>query len=569
MSSLSRGPHSPITNPMLSARGGKVRRTGARKIAIGLTAALLLLGGCSSGGTGSGGPSPAVQILRIGSNDEIDSLNPFVGLNSLTYSTFQITYPYLVMYDAKLDFVPYFARSWSTSDDGKEWTFHTVPAATWSDGEPLDAHDVAWSFTNMVKYQTKGAGNWASTVSHLKTVTATDDNTVVFSYDAPVANVLSQLQQVPILPEQYWGAYAKTGNFKSATMKTPLISGGPFMVQSYTKNANATLKANPKFWGTRPHVAGISLTMFNDDDAMIAALRNHEIDLIETLPPSGIKPLEQAGFQVDQAPSPALSDFIFNSNPKKPQHRELLDPKVREAFALSFNLEEMVQTVWLGTATLGNSIVPPATGDWSDPDLRAAPYDPAKANQILDGLGYRRGPDGIRIADGHPMSYDVIMPDLTEGDRMFSMVQGWLKAIGVQVNQKKVDDSTAFDLTTAPDGKYLDFDLSMWTWGMLPDPDFALSVVLCSQYGSWSDTGYCNPAYDKLYQKQGTQMDAAKRRAIVYKMQRILAHDRPYIFLGYKNSISAHDKSWTGFQDTMYGPYNALAVNSMVDAHHD
>jgi len=545
-----------------------MRHTSAYKTATVLVAAMLLLGACSGSSTDSGRASTATQILRIGSNDEIDSLNPFVGLNSLSYSTFQITYPYLVMYDENLHFVPYFAKSWSTSADGKKWTFHTVPGATWSDGQPLDAHDVAWSFNTMVKYQDKGAGNWASTVSHLHTVTATDDNTVVFGYDAPVANVLSQLQQVPILPEQVWDTYAKTGNFKSAPMTTPLVSGGPFIVQSYKKNASAALKTNPTFWGARPHVAGISLTMFNDDDAMIAALRNHEIDLIETLPPSGIKPLEQAGFKVDQAPSPALSDFIFNSNPKKPQHRELLDPKVREAFALSFNLQEMVQTVWLGTATLGNSIVPPATGRWSDPSLHAAPYDPARANRILDGLGYRRGADGIRVADGHRMSYDVIMPDLTEGDRMFSMVQGWLKAIGVQVNQKKVDDSTAFDLVTAPDGKYLDFDLAMWTWGMLPDPDFALSVVLCSQYGSWSDTGYCNPAYDKLYLEQGTQLDPAKRQAIVYRMQRILAHDRPYIFLGYKNSISAHDTSWSGFQNTMYGPYNALAITSMVDAHH-
>jgi hypothetical protein len=52
-------------------------------------------------------------------------------------------------------------------------------------------------------------------------------------------------------------------------------------------------------------------------------------------------------------------------------------------------------------------------------------------------------------------------------------------------------------------------------------------------------------------------------------MQEILAHDRPYIFLGYKNQISARDKSWTGFQNTMYGPYNALAITSMVDAQHD
>ena len=533
-------------------------------------AILMTLTACTGGGSGEAGPSgdsSGTQILRIGSNDEIDSLNPFIGFNSLTYSTFEITYPYLVMYDEKLDFVPYFATDWSTSADGREWTFHTVPGATWSDGEALDANDVAWSFSAMVKYQDKGAGNWSSTVAHLDTVTAPDDNTVVFSYDAPVANVLSQLQQVPILPEQVWGSYAESGKFKTASMKPPLVSGGPFIVESYEKNASAALRANPTFWGSKPQIAGISLTMFKDDDAMIAALRNHEIDLIETLPPSGVKPLEQAGFAIQQQPSPALSDFIFNSNPDKPEHRELLDPRLRQAFASAFDLQEMVDTVWLGTATLGDSIVPAATGKWSDPSLHATAYDPERANQILDDLGYDRGPDGIRIADGHRMSYEIIMPDLTSGDRMFAMVRDWLAAVGIEVSQKKVDDSTAFDMVTAPDGKYLDFDLAMWTWGMLPDPDFALSVLLCSQYGSWNDTGYCNPAYDELYDKQGTVLDPEERLQIVYEMQQILAHDRPYIFLGYKNSISAYDKSWTGFQHTMYGPYNALAATSMVGAH--
>jgi peptide/nickel transport system substrate-binding protein len=541
-------------------------RTGSFRTGLVALAALLLLGACSGGGTPK--VPGATEILRIGSSDSIDSLNPFVGFNSLDYSTWEITYPYLVMYDADLKFTPYFATDWSTSSNGKVWTFHTTPGATWSDGQALDAHDVAWTFNTLVKYQDAGAGNWASTVAHLTKATATDDNTVVFTYQEPVANVLSQLQQVPILPEQFWAKNAPDGKFKSVNMSTPVISGGPFIVQSYQKNATAVLRANPSFWGQTPQVAGISLTMYTDSDAMIAALRNHEIDMVETLPPSGVKPVEQAGFAVEQAPSPAFSDFIFNSNPKKPHHRELLDPKVREAFAASFDLPQMNDTVWLGTAQLGDTIVPPATGKWSDPSLQAATYDPARANQILDGLGYAKGSDGIRVADGHPMSYQIILPSsIDDGDRMFALVKGWLKAIGVEVTEKKVDGSTAFDLTTAPDGKYLDFDLSMWTWGMLVDPDFALSVPLCSQYGDWNDTGYCNPHYDDLYARQGTQVDQAQRQATVYKMQQILAHDLPYIVLGYKNQITAYDKTWTGFQNTIYGPYNALSITSMVNAH--
>ncbi len=537
-----------------------------RTVLVALVAAMLL-GACSSGG-GSQNTARASDILRIGSSDTIDSLNPFVGFNSLAYSTWQITYPYLVMYDADLAFTPYFATDWSTSSDGKVWTFHTTPGATWSDGEALNAQDVAWTFNTLVKYQDQGAGNWASTVSHLTKVEATDDNTVQFTYKEPVANVLSQLQQVPILPEQFWTKNAPDGKFKAVNMSTPVISGGPFIVQSYKKNTSAVLRTNPTFWGQSPHVAGISLSMFTDNDAMIAALQNHEIDLVDTLPASGIKPVEQAGFAVQQTPSPAFSDFIFNSNPKKPNNRELLDPKVREAFAASFDLPQMNDTVWLGTAKLGVTIVPPATGKWSDPSLNAPTYDPAHANEILDSLGYAKAADGIREANGHRMSYEIIVPsNIDDGDRMFALVKGWLKAIGVEVTEKKVDSSTAFELTTAPDGKYLDFDLSMWTWGMLVDPDFALSVPLCSQYGDWNDTGYCNPDYDALYDLQGTQVNESQRLATVYKMQQILAHDLPYIVLGYKNTITAYDKSWAGFEFTIYGPYNALSITSMVNAH--
>lgn len=533
-----------------------------------LLGVVLLLGACS-GGEASSGADAATQILRIGSDDTIDSLNPFVGLQTLTYSTFQNTYPYLVMYDKDLKFIPYLATQWATSTDGKQWTFHTTPGATWSDGQPLNADDVAWTFNTLVKYQNKGASAFAGMVSHLVKVKATDANTVVFTYDAPVANVLSQLQQVPILPEQFWGKYAADDSFKSAKMTTPVISGGPFIVQSYTKNSSAVLKANPSYWGpTKPHVAGISITMFKDDDAMIAALRNHEIDLIETLPPSGIKPLQAAGFTINQVPSTSLNDFIFNSNPNKPNNRELLNPKVREAFAESFDLKQLVDTVWQGTATVENSIVPPATGDWSDPSLHAAPYDPAHANQILDGLGYKRGSNGIRVANGHPMSYQVILPDFTNSNRMFAMVQQWLKAIGIQVTPKQVDGSTAWDMTIAPNGKYLNFDLSMWTWGMLPDPDFAVSVLTCEQWGSWSDTAYCNHSYDKLYDKQATQLDRTQRLQTLYQMQQMIARDRPYIFLDYKNQISAYDPSWTGFENTMFGPYNGLSVTSMVNVHH-
>src|SRR5262249_28301687 len=150
-----------------------------------------------------------------------------------------------------------------------------------------------------------------------------------------------------------------------------------------------------------------------------------------------------------------------------------------------------------------------------------------------DSLGYKRGPNGIRVADGHPMSYKVILPhsETGPGDRAFMIIQADLRQIGVQIAEQPMDDTAASNAIEAPGTKYLNFALAMWDWIPNIDPDFILSVLGCNQYGSWSDTAYCNPAYDKLYQRQGVAVNPQQRLQIVQQMQRIIYNARPYIVL--------------------------------------
>ena len=150
-------------------------------------------------------------------------------------------------------------------------------------------------------------------------------------------------------------------------------------------------------------------------------------------------------------------------------------------------------------------------------DLQPEKYDLALANSMLDKLGYKRGSDGIRRtpgADSHPMSYGVITPTSVAGiNREFAIVRDSFQKIGVKLTQRAYDATTAFTEITKPKNQYLDFDMMMWDWVGYFDPDFVLSVVGCDQYGGWSDTAYCNPAYDKLYQQQGVTLDPEKRQA--------------------------------------------------------
>jgi peptide/nickel transport system substrate-binding protein len=538
--------------------------------------AVVALAAACGGGSGkksSSNASSSVKeggVFRIGTSSRIDSLNPYVAFNQDAYTTFMYIYPFLVQYDKQLHFTPDFATSWSASKDGKTWTFKTRPNAKWSDGTPLTAADAAWTINTDVKLQGGAAANAAGLVAHIENATTPDANTLVVHYSAPVGNVLSQFQQLAILPKHVWAPHAadKGKTLKSFPNGAPIVSGGPFMLTKFKKDEIALFKRNASFYGPKPHVDGFGLRMFSNDDAMISALKAHELDAIETVPPTAIKTTKAAGLVVEQVPGVTENDFIINSNPKKTNHRELLNLKVKEAMEHAIDRDQIVHVVWLDTAKPSASIIPSSTGEWHNPAVKPAAFDIALANQMLDSLGYKKGGDGIRVADGQKMSYQVIVPnDLTGVDRTFQIIQTDFRKIGIALAERSLDSSAAFDAITAPGTKYLNFDLAMWDWVPLIDPDFMLSVVTCAQYGGWSDSGYCNSKYDAMYAQQGQTLDPAKRRQIVYEMQDKLARDRPYIFLNTESWISARSPKWAGWIQSPQGPFNSLSKQSLTDLH--
>jgi peptide/nickel transport system substrate-binding protein len=278
--------------------------------------------------------------------------------------------------------------------------------------------------------------------------------------------------------------------------------------------------------------------------------------------------LKNAGFTISNVPGLDQTDFIINSNPKKKKNRELLNLKVKEAFAHAMDRAQIIDVVFLGTAKPASSIVPATTGAWHDPSLEPEKFDLALANRLLDQAGYKKGSGGIRVANGHKMAYDVVTPtDVQSIPRTFQIIQADFKKIGVQLRQKALDSTAAFDLMTSPSGKYLNFDLAMWDWVALIDPDFMLSVVTCAQWSGWNDSGYCNKKYDRMYAQQQLTPDQNKRRQLVRKMQKYLYDQRPYIWLANLNSVSAVSPKWTGFVNTPQGPFNEINIISLTGVH--
>ena len=235
------------------------------------------------------------------------------------------------------------------------------------------------------------------------------------------------------------------------------------------------------------------------------------------------------GVKVNEWPGGEITNITWNSNQRKLKNRELLDPRVKKALSMCVDRDKMIQVVFSGYATKVESLVGHIS-PFENPNLGPTSTTAAAANKALDKLGYKRGSNGIRIAPAttgkyaqgaHPMKYEIIIPTSLDfnGQRMFEIVKEGFAKLGVTATLKVGGDATAsYALETdakcdaAKSIGYSKFDIAMWDWIAGPEPDFQLSVVTKAQWCSWSDTGWDNPAYDRLYEQQGVTADAAKRQ---------------------------------------------------------
>ena len=535
-----------------------------RLLLLALAALALVLAACGSGSsttpTADGGgasnaeTAEAVEggILRIGYTDPPDGINPFVGSNQVSYVIFQEMYPALVQYDEDYQLTGDWAESWTVSDDNRTYTFELRPGK-WSDGTPLTSADAVWTFETVLKYKDVSTGLTAGYIDDVESVEAPNDQTFIVTYAKPKATALANLQPFYILPkhvfEQHVGEGGKGLDKWDMKAEGKLVGGGPFTVKAYDEKGTTLLERNPGYYGPKPNLDAIGITVYQNPDAMVSAFKAGEIDSMDKVPVTLVDQITaMPDVQVEGGLVPDVVNIGFNANPKKTNQRELLDPVVKNAMAHAVNRDKIIETVYNGRAAPAASILTPIAGDYLDPTIKPEAYDLALANQLLDDAGYTKGADGIRTTPaGERMSYEVLLPTDIEGQqRKFEIIQEDWKAIGIETVGKPMDGSAAGAAMMAPDGKYLDFDLHMWSWLGYIDPDFMLMTVMCDQYGNWSDTAYCNPEYDALYAQQAAEMDPAKRIAIVHEMQQILYRDHPYIFIAQSEFVRAYKGGWTG-----------------------
>jgi len=519
----------------------------------------------------SASPSPTKypkSTFVVGSaTDAVDTLNPYVGFTAQDFEVYGLIYDNLMDY-GQLDYspAPRLATSWSHSADGLTWTYHIRHGVRWSDGVPLTAADVAYTFNRDIH----GSAERADDLSYIQNITKvqqTGKYTVVMTVSKPTPGM--NLLIVPILPEHIWKNVSEK-KVTTFTNSNP-VGSGPFIVTKYAENQSISLRANPHYWGGKPGISNLIFQYYANPSAEAFALKNGSIDFAENLPVQLYKSLAGVpGVTQNDAPSGNWDELAFNNgaatvsgHPIGNGNPVLKDVNVRHAISYSLDLPKLVSRVLQGTGSPGTSIIPPIYKQfhYSPPASLRFTYNPAKAKQILDADGWKTGPGGFRVKNGKELSLRLFIRSQSPTETQDApYIKAWLNAIGIKVATSFMsDDQLTQDIG---DGNY---DMFVWGWGVEPNPDFQLSVFTCGQrsIGSnghytpgWSDSFYCNKHYDEMYSQQKS-LGGAARAKVVQAMQKQLYTDDPYALLYYYNDIQAYrSDKFTGFApqpDTAHG----------------
>ncbi|WP_243060908.1 ABC transporter substrate-binding protein [Nocardioides sp. SR21] len=512
-----------------------------------VAAGALLLAGLAPGLMAQSSPAQAADddvTLTVAMLNDADSLNPFVGIEVTSYEMWALMYDYLITYSTKdLSIEPSLATSWETSDDGLTWTFDITDEATWSDGEPLTAADIAFTYNRIIDGGPEAA-TWGSYLGQVTEVTAPDDTTLVLTLKKPNSSL--PLLPIPIVPEHIWKDIEEKDvktYLNEPDGGTPPVGSGPFrLVEGSAGGSTYVFEQNPDYWQGASNLDRVVFRVYKSQDPMIQALIKGEVDFVDGINALQVKSLEgQEGITATNGNAPSFNEIAFNTGaidlktgePMGDGNPAVQDQAFRHALGYAIDTEELLEKVYQGAGVAGSVIIPPAftTWRWEPPADEAYTYDPEKAGELLDEAGYTMGDDGLRtMPDGSPIGTLRLAARSESPTSLNTMnfFQEWLADIGIEGEVVSMESNKLTNVIL--DG---DFDAFEWGWYVDPDPTSMLSYMTTDQLGSWSDTWYSNPEYDALFEAQQVEMDQDARAEMVHEMQQILYEDAPYLVTAY------------------------------------
>ena len=491
----------------------------------------------------AGTPVPQGGTLTIRLAQDVTTLNPFFIPRSITevdeaaQTVTSLIFSGLTRLDNRLQPVPDLAESWTPAPDGLSVDFTLRAGALWSDGQPVTVDDVTWTYQSYLKLPTP------STLQvHLQDAVLAIEpskaapNTVRFWLKRKYAGLLTDLA-APILPKHLL-ADVPLDRMAVHPFSYKPVGSGPFLFQERKEGQSILLAANPRYYGGPPHLAGVAFLVAPDPQVAVNALAGGSL-LAAEVPPAtwqayAARPGIQSVFSLGRY---ADTGYYFVGFNLRPGHL-FSDTALRQAFAYALDKAALVREATGDAGVPIWSDVPPSSWAYA-PDTPRLDHDPAKAQALLDGAGWKPGKNGIREKDGQPLTFPLYVPlgDAAR-EKAAMLMQAPLAAVGMSMTVTIADFDSVLKAKLDPRrDPAFDFDAMLLGWdSSSTDPDdFALfhssQIPTKENPGGLNFTGFAAPEFDQRAVEARSAYDFAARAAAQARMQAILAEELPYEFL--------------------------------------
>ena len=496
-------------------------------------------------------------ILRVGTIQDLDSMNPWQTALTTGFEAFTLNYDLLVGFGPDLEPIPGYAESWSRADNGDgtfTWTFKMQPGMRWSDGQPATSEDARWTLqlvldaVNAESYVGLGYLDPDLANAGVTKVEAPDAETLVLTNTDPSERILQMY--IPILPVHVWKDQTldTIGEFAN---EAPVVGSGPYQAVQWETGQFARFVRNPNYWGAQGAATEVVLQFFKSEDTMVQALKSGGLDYAQGVNPAQFNDLKtQPDIVAVNGTTNGWTMLDFNTYGKNipdggASTKALRDAAFRDALGYAIDKDLLVERVLGGYGVVGTTQVPPFQARWHVEPDRPRTFDIELARQKLDAAGYPLDGEGRRLdKSGKVIRLRLYVPtDSAAYPKDAEFIKGWFDQLGIRVDTSQYDSATLYDLELPPEAgrRYkADWDMIIWGWTGYADPNPLLQIFTTDAIGNTSDSFYSNPVYDRLFEEQNAASSDEVRHDLMAQMQNLFYDDAPYHMLYYEDTLSAY-----------------------------
>jgi peptide/nickel transport system substrate-binding protein len=496
---------------------------------------------------------------------DVGSTNPILISSSPEFDVLGLTAFGMFSFDRRLE--PFAAsetvKSWQTSADGLYDKVVLRDDLVWSDGRPITAHDVAFSYRVIMDPRVPVPAVRSGT-DQMKGVHAYDDHTLVFFHKEPLATNVWNIN-FPILPRHvYENTWEKDPTLKDSPEHVKLeeqpVCGGPYEIVERKRGQEIVLRRRAS-WSTirgrqvreEPFFKEIRFRIVEDPNTALLALKAGELDEMVLTPEQWTTQATKEDFSArnTKATDTEWVSFSFAWNIATPY---FADRRVRRAMSYAFDHDRMLEKICFGLNTPCAGIFSPDA--WMASKKKLEPYrqDLDKAEALLDEAGWvDHDNDGIRDKEigGKfvPFEFTVVTNQQPLRIALCTLLKENLEQIGIIANVRPVEFTALTDLM-----QKRNFQACCLAWGAGTDPDSSENLWKTGEMRNYS--GYSNPEVDRLFAEGRRELDRAKRAEKYGRIQELLYEDQPATWLFWRNSFYGFSKDLRGYVFSPRGPYH-------------